>query len=86
MLARSVFGEAGTGPEQGPESVIGVLAATLATSMLSAVGLVASHYFSRQRWQDRWPRRLRAHCREVVQRESRDWIPLPRIPRGDEDR
>ncbi|MFG2629600.1 hypothetical protein [Streptomyces sp. NPDC048473] len=86
LLAWSVFGERDTGPEQGPESVVGVMAATLATAVLSVIVLVALHFFIWQAWQDRWPRRLRAHCQGVVQQESRYWIPLSRIPRGDEDR
>ncbi|MFI6727045.1 hypothetical protein [Streptomyces atratus] len=83
LLAWSVFGEPDTGPEQGLESVVGVMAATLATALLSVVVLVPLHFFIWQAWQDRWPRRLRAHCQSMVQHESRDRIPLSRIPRGD---
>ncbi|WP_327365735.1 hypothetical protein [Streptomyces sp. NBC_01217] len=83
LLGWSVFGEPGTGPG-GPAAVVGVLAATLATAVLSVIVLVALHYFIWQAWQDRWPRRLREHCRDVVQRESRDWLPLSRIPWSDD--
>ncbi|MFF8914771.1 hypothetical protein ACF08M_15985 [Streptomyces sp. NPDC015032] len=86
VLVRSVFGEAGTGTEWSPENVVGVIAATLATAALAVIVLVSSHVFVWQGWQDRWPRRLRAHCRNVIRRESHGWIPPSHLPRGDDDR
>ncbi|MEU9619441.1 MULTISPECIES: hypothetical protein [unclassified Streptomyces] len=85
VLVRSVFGEAGTGTGWDPERVVGVIAATLATAALAVIVLMSSHVFVWQGWQDRWPRRLRAHCRSVIERESRGRVPPSRLPRGDDD-
>jgi hypothetical protein len=67
-------------PEGGFAKFDGVLAATLGAAVLSGFVLVVCHVLAWQSWQDRWPERLRAHCRAVVEQEPRDSVPLPDGP------
>lgn len=63
-------------PEGGFAKFDAVLGATLGAAVLSSFVLVMCHVLAWQSWQDRWPERLRAHCRAVVEQGSRDAAPL----------
>ncbi|MEU5401418.1 hypothetical protein ABZ348_19245 [Streptomyces sp. NPDC005963] len=60
------------------------MTATRGTTILSVVLLVPFHFTVRHSWQDRWPPQLLAQYGSVLSQESRDGVPLARIPRGNE--
>ncbi|MFI5621603.1 hypothetical protein [Streptomyces sp. NPDC051567] len=82
LTAPLVFGRPGVGPDSTTEKVVGLLAAALGSAALAALLLMTLHIRAWQAWRDRWPRPLRVHCEELIRRESRDWMPLTRLPRG----
>ncbi|MFD9721448.1 hypothetical protein [Streptomyces sp. NPDC059076] len=83
LLVRTVFlGESDAPPHEDPELLMGVMTATLGTAVLSLVLLVPLHFAVWNGWQDRWPQQLRKHCQTLLRQESRDWVPLMQIPRG----
>ncbi|WP_405615224.1 hypothetical protein OG292_18955 [Streptomyces sp. NBC_01511] len=82
LLGTNAFGGAGTGRPAGFEKAVALLALAAGTASLTALVLVVLHVFLWRAWQDRWPRRLRTHCDDLLRRESRDWVPLSRIPAG----
>lgn len=81
LMATNAFGDPDAGPE-GFERAVALLALAAGTAALAGLVLVVLHVFLWRGWQDRWPRRLRTHCEELLRRESRDWVPLSRIPVG----
>ncbi|MFC8074839.1 hypothetical protein ACFUN8_04805 [Streptomyces sp. NPDC057307] len=81
LMATDSFGDTGAGPA-GFERVLALLALAAGAAALPALVLVVLHVFLWRAWRDRWPRRLRTHCEELIRRESRDWVPLSRIPVG----
>ncbi|MFC8825408.1 hypothetical protein ACFT9I_08635 [Streptomyces sp. NPDC057137] len=81
LMATDSFGDTSAGPE-GFERAVALLALAVGAAALPALVLVVLHVFLWRAWQDRWPRRLRTHCEELIRRESRDWVPLSRIPVG----
>ncbi|MET4924594.1 hypothetical protein P3L51_19920 [Streptomyces sp. PSRA5] len=69
-------GNPGAGPERLSEELFGMLALFVGTAFFSLLVLVTVHVRLWSAWWDRWPRRLRAHCEDLIERESRDRVPL----------
>ncbi|TXL91640.1 hypothetical protein [Streptomyces sp. IB2014 016-6] len=81
LMASNAFGDPGAGP-RGFERIVALLALAVGTAALAGFILVVLHLLLWRAWQDRWPRRLRTHCADLVRHESRDWAPLSRVPTG----
>lgn len=81
LMTSNAFGDPDAGP-QGFEKAVALLALTAGTAALAGFVLVVLHVFLWRGWQDRWPRRLRTHCEDLLRRESQHWVPLSRIPVG----
>ncbi|MFF2185179.1 hypothetical protein [Streptomyces sp. NPDC058155] len=81
LMASNAFGAPDAGP-RGFERVVALLALAAGTAALAGFILVVLHVLLWRAWQDRWPRKLRTHCADLLRRESHDWVPLTRIPGG----
>ncbi|MEU0954366.1 hypothetical protein ABZ353_18775 [Streptomyces niveus] len=81
LMASNAFGAPDAGP-RGFERVVALLALAAGTAALAGFILVVLHVLLWRAWQDRWPRRLRTHCADLLRRESRDWVPLSDVPTG----
>ncbi|MFJ2214199.1 hypothetical protein ACIQVO_09945 [Streptomyces sp. NPDC101062] len=80
LMGWHTFGPPGAGPDGMFEKAFAIFALAVGTVFLAALLLVTLHVLIWQAWQDRWPRRLRAHCEALLQRESGTWIPLSQLP------
>lgn len=64
------------GPDGLAEELFGMLALLVGCAFLSLLVFVTLHVQLWQKWQDRWPRRLRTHCEDLIERESQGWVAL----------
>ncbi|MEV8399414.1 hypothetical protein [Streptomyces niveus] len=71
-----VVGNPDAGPDGPVEELFGMLALFVGCAFFSPLVFVTLHVQLWRAWQDRWPRRLRIHCEDLIARESQGWVPL----------
>lgn len=72
-------------PDSGPDGLaaelFGVLALFVGSAFLSLLVFVTLHVQVWRAWQDRWPRRLRTYCEDLIERDSQGRSPLSPLVR-----